>query len=209
MRKALIALTLALSACSAVEQQAGPHAGPIASPSSQTSNASPSAAEPLPTASKTVDQAVIEQEAMAAGEFVPVPQHKLRGLAVWSGTTVEGANVSTADLIGRRTVVNFWASWCGPCKAEWPLLQAASAQFPEINFVGIDTQDSLAHAKAWLETNPTNYQHFYDDRAIIKASLTTVPNMGMPITVILDEQGRITAWFSGGLNEKALTKILS
>lgn len=180
-------LTLALAACT----------------SATTSSQSQALPESTPTPSAT-------------GSAKPTPDRnaftlttKLVQLAPWSGKDLDGNDVSTETLTGKVTVVNFWASWCGPCREEWPILQAASEKYANVRFVGINTQDTLEHAKTWVVEHPTNYVHFFDDQSFIKASLTTVPNMGLPITVVLNNKGQVFAWYSGPITEGGLAKILN
>lgn len=145
---------------------------------------------------------------IARGDFVTVPSRLSAPLEVWKGFDFDGKPFSTGDLNGKVSVVNIWASWCGPCKEEWPVLQQAAAEHPSVRFVGVNTQDRLDKAKEWLATNPSNYQHVFDERGGIKAALTTVPNYALPITVVLDSKGRVAAWITGAIKVEPLRKIL-
>lgn len=205
----MIGVTLALAACSTTPSVSQPVSqnNKTATGAAPTSESAASAAL-QPTPSTTVaDIEQLQREAMAAGEFVPAT--KIKPFPNWTGTDLDGNTWNSSTLTGKTTVVNFWASWCGPCRNEWPILQQASNAHPNIRFIGINTQDSLDKARSWVSNNPTNYLHIFDERAVMKASLTTVPNRGMPITVILNSNGEITYWFSGEISSAALEKILS
>lgn len=204
MRAIVIALTLTLVGCSSHAPEVASNQAPI--PTVSTTSKATASPSVTPSPSPSVDIAELQQQAINAGEFVPADKIKL--FPLWSGTDLEGSSWSSSSLRGKKTLVNFWASWCGPCRNEWPLLQQASATHPEIRFIGINTQDSLEKARTWIAENPTTYLQIFDERAVIKASLTTVPNMGMPITVVLNTRGEITDWFSGEINARALEKIL-
>ncbi len=99
-------------------------------------------------------------------------------------------------LRGLPIVVNVWASWCGPCRAEFPLFQVASARFGRrIAFMGIDTLDASSDARGFLSKFPVVYPSYEDPSATIAHSL--VPTQGVPITVYIDRSGR-TAYFHQG-----------
>jgi len=74
-----------------------------------------------------------------------------------------------AELKGHPVVVNVWASWCGPCRAEFPLFQQASAKLGKrIAFLGINAEDSESSAKAFLADYPVPYPSYTDpDKGIV------------------------------------------
>lgn len=99
-------------------------------------------------------------------------------------------------LRGLPIVVDVWASWCGPCRAEFPLFQVASARFGRhIAFLGVDTLDASSDARGFLSKFPVPYPSYDDPSGNIARSL--VPTQGVPITVYIDRAGR-TAYFHQG-----------
>lgn len=109
-----------------------------------------------------------------------------------------------AHLAGldRPAVVNIWASWCVPCRSEAPLLDEAHSQHgDEIEFIGVDVQDSQAGAKQFLAEFGLGFDHFFDrDRAI--------PNfyggLGTPITMFFAPGGELVIVHNGVIDERAL-----
>lgn len=106
-----------------------------------------------------------------------------------------------ADL-GRPAVVNVWASWCGPCRSEAPILRAAHAQFgDEVEFIGIDVQDNQNDAKAFITEFGLEFDHYFD-------RTRSVPNyfaaIGVPITMFFNSKGDRVRTHLGVIDERGL-----
>ena len=126
-----------------------------------------------------------------------------------TGATLEGSTFST-DL-KRVTVVNVWASWCAPCRAEAPILSDFAEKNPQIQFVGIVTRDNLSAAKAFVNRFNLNYPTFIDDSLINKFQ-GSIPANGIPTTLIIDKNGLVAARISGATtvaNLKHLLELIS
>ncbi len=94
------------------------------------------------------------------------------------------------ELRGHPVVVNKWASWCGPCREEFPWFQELSAKLGKrIAFLGVDSNDSSAAARAFLSEFPVPYPSYSDpDQAIAEAIEARV---GFPGTAFYDSSGRL------------------
>ena len=95
-----------------------------------------------------------------------------------------------AQLRGRPVVINKWASWCQPCRAEFGAFQRASvAQGREVAFIGIDSGDtSRSDALAFLRSFPVSYPSYYDQSGQAGTALTG--STFTPVTVFYDRSGR-------------------
>jgi cytochrome c biogenesis protein CcmG/thiol:disulfide interchange protein DsbE len=92
------------------------------------------------------------------------------------------------QLAGRPVVVNKWASWCGPCRSEFPLFQAVATQRgKEVAFVGVDGSDKPPAAHEFLAAHPLPYPSYDDPRETIARSISAPANY--PITVFIDRRG--------------------
>jgi thiol-disulfide isomerase/thioredoxin len=107
-----------------------------------------------------------------------------------------------AQLHGTPVVVNVWAAWCGPCKAEAPLLRAASQTFGDrVQFLGVDILDSLDGARGFIADHGLTYPSVFDPPGAIRDSLGMI---GQPVTVFYDAQGNVVKTYPGQLTQTAL-----
>ncbi len=105
-----------------------------------------------------------------------------------------------ASLHGYPVVVNVWASWCGPCRFEFPLLQQASAAYGKrIAFLGVNSQDSDAGAETFLEEAPVPYPSYVDEGIV--AALGAGP--GLPVTAFYDRRGELCFLNKGVYSKQA------
>ena len=91
--------------------------------------------------------------------------------------------------LGYPVVVNVWASWCGPCRYEFPMFQEASAKFgKQVGFIGADSEDSETEAEKWLAGNPVPYPSYYESGSDYAASLKAT---GPPDTAFYNAKGEL------------------
>jgi cytochrome c biogenesis protein CcmG, thiol:disulfide interchange protein DsbE len=115
--------------------------------------------------------------------------------------------VSLAELRGTPVVLNFWASWCIPCKDEAPHFAAAARSYRrEIAFLGLDIQDFTADARGFLEDLDVPYPSIRDGSpdSFVAYGLT-----GVPETYYIDREGRIAAHSPGAISRAELERKLA
>lgn len=129
-----------------------------------------------------------------------------------SGKTLTGSRLSLSDYRGSVVVLNFWGSWCSPCRAEAPDLAALASQFRPrgVRFVGIDIQDEPSSAEAFMHTFRISYPSLNDPGdEIALAFRKTVPPSAIPTTLVIDRRGRIAARIVGGASYRALKTLIT
>ena len=122
-----------------------------------------------------------------------------------SGTTLNSGD-KTLNL-NQVTVINVWASWCAPCRAEAPVLQDFSIRYPQVQFAGILTRDNLSSAKAFYENFQLTYPTFTDDSLLLGFSGSIIPN-AIPTTLIIDKNGKVAVRISGEVTVATFQKLL-
>jgi len=128
-----------------------------------------------------------------------------------SSTKLGGGELDVADYRGRVVVVNVWASWCTPCRAETPELVKAAKELSkqDVAFVGINTRDSEASAEAFVRARGVTYPSFYDpDGTLLLGLRKSVPPKSLPSTLVLDQEGRVAASVIGRVSQAKLSTVV-
>jgi thiol-disulfide isomerase/thioredoxin len=115
--------------------------------------------------------------------------------AILNGLNVKNRKLS--DFKGNPLIINVWASWCGPCRAEMGSLQRLANQYNGKAFtvIGISTDDYRDKAMAFVEQTGITFENFHDNKLLLENMLGA--NM-IPLTVLVDDQGRVLAKVRGG-----------
>lgn len=128
-----------------------------------------------------------------------------------SGTGLTGEAIDIAAWRGDVVVINVWGSWCAPCREEAPILAATSAAYADqgVRFVGINVRDNSAAAIAFEESYGISYPSIDDSNGKALLSLAEhLPGAGVPVTLLLDRDGRPAARVLGAVQESTLTALV-
>jgi peroxiredoxin len=132
----------------------------------------------------------------AVGQVIPAAQRP--AAPDISGTTLTGGHLDTRSWRGHVIVVNFWGSWCVPCREEAPVLARAArdTQVLGVWFLGIDIREDPYAALAFQQHYSIPYPSISDPDNLIAALFGTAAPQATPSTYIIDASGRISwAWF--------------
>jgi thiol-disulfide isomerase/thioredoxin len=122
-----------------------------------------------------------------------------------TGMTLSGENYTYNK--DRVAVVNVWASWCSPCRAEAPTLVALANKYTDVAFIGILTRDNPANAEAFERRFNIPYPTVIDD-SILLGFKGSLPANAIPTTVILDKSGLVAARISGVVTVASLSELI-
>jgi thiol-disulfide isomerase/thioredoxin len=123
----------------------------------------------------------------------------------FSGTTLDGENFELPH--GGIVVVNVWASWCAPCRAEAPTLAALANKYKGVVFVGVLTRDSEVAARAFQNRFNLPYPTLVDDSVLLGFRDTLSAN-AIPSTILMDPKGRVAARISGEITVASLSDLI-
>lgn len=126
--------------------------------------------------------------------------------------TLTGQRFSLAAERGNVVVLNFWGSWCAPCRAEAPRLAALATYFghDRVRFFGDNVHDSAAAAEAFEQTHNVSYPSLNDPGAQVALAFhSTVPPTAIPSTLVIDRAGEIAARVIGEVNYDGLRHLIA
>ena len=206
---ALLALTLALAVVSCGQPSAAPVPTdtPTAVPQPPTATPEPTQVPPTPTPEPTAvpvptvtatpapTPRVIRPRAQS--EFKPAPDFEL--------ATFDGGTLRLSDLEGKVVVLNFWASWCPPCRWEMPFFETMWNEYRDrdVVFVGVAMSDTVEDAKGFAEESGVTYPIGLDETAEIVRAYEV---FSLPTTFFIDKEGQIQRRLTSAANE-ALLKV--
>lgn len=101
-----------------------------------------------------------------------------------------GSEVNLAQYKGEVVMINFWASWCGPCRQEMPLLEGIYKKYSRMGFtlLGVNVEPDSQAANEWLKQTPVSFPILYDKDSKVSKLYDVA---GMPSTVLIDRSGRL------------------
>ena len=130
----------------------------------------------------------------------------------FTGTTLTGSKLSLSSYRGQVVVLNFWGSWCVPCREEAPALAVVAKQYQSaaVTFLGVDERDTTASAEAFTRDFGITYPSVNDPSQEIALDFTAVvPLEGTPTTLVVDRTGHIAGAVFGAATYPDLTAILA
>ena len=124
---------------------------------------------------------------------------------IWGGEA--GNRIRLSNLSGKAVVLDFWASWCGPCKTQANIVDQIARRYEsrDVTVIGINTGDSREAALAFLQSRALSYPSLLDDDAAVAGAYRV---RQLPTLVVIDTQGRIVAVRRRLVREKELAELV-
>jgi peroxiredoxin len=123
--------------------------------------------------------------------------------------SVDGENLRLSEFRGEVVLINFWASWCGPCRQEMPVLSDLHDKYRALGFtvLGVNVEEDSAKARKLLQKMPVSFPVLFDNESVVSKQYDVV---AMPSTVLVDRNGNMRYLHKGykpGLENVYLQQI--
>ncbi|CAB4639822.1 MAG: redoxin domain-containing protein [Actinobacteria bacterium] len=132
--------------------------------------------------------------------------------ASWSGVTESGETISSTQLEGVITVMNFWYAGCAPCRIEMPELIELQTEFlPEgVQFIGVNVRDSAETSLAFARRIDMNFPSVMDAKtgSVVLGFTGVITPQAVPTTLVIDAQGNVSARVLGRIDKGILTTLV-
>ena len=129
-----------------------------------------------------------------------------------TGTSLTGSTIKLSSYRGKTVVLNFWGSWCAPCRGEAPTLAALDQQYGSkgVAFLGDDVADTPANALAFTKSAGITYPSFNDNGYLVTADFTQagVAVNETPTTVVIDKTGHVAGMVIGAASYEQLNTLI-
>ncbi len=147
----------------------------------------------------------------SASNMVEYPAGHRPAVPDVTGTSLTGTAIKLSGYRGKTVVLNFWGSWCAPCRSEADVLALLDKQYgPKgVAFIGDDVGDTPANALAFTRGEGITYPSINDQGYAVVAQLSqVVPVKDTPTTVVIDKTGHVAGTILGAVNYGDMTTLL-
>jgi peroxiredoxin len=144
-----------------------------------------------------------------AGKVIPVDQRAKA--PQFSGHLLDGGEFSSTELAGHVAVLNFWGSWCAPCRVETPEFQRVYADVKDegVAFLGLNVKEpSEQFATSFVDRFGIQFPSLYDPRGEVALAFRGYPANAIPSTIVLDQQGQVAAVYTGTVTTENLRTVI-
>ena len=140
-----------------------------------------------------------------------IPEAERASAPEFAGTLLGGGGFSSAELAGDIAVLNFWGSWCAPCRVETPAFQEVYADVRDdgVEFLGLNVKEtSEQFALAFVDRFGIEFPSLFDPRGEVALAFRDYPANFIPSTIVLDRDGRVAAVYTGEISQDDLRRVL-
>jgi thiol-disulfide isomerase/thioredoxin len=139
-----------------------------------------------------------------------IPEAVRRSAPAFSGQLLDESAFDSASLAGKIAVLNFWGSWCAPCRLEMPDFQAVHSDVQEegVQFLGVDVKDQRQLAQGFVDSIGVTYPSMFDPQGRVAMAFNGFPANVVPTTILLDRSSRVAAVYIAAVSEEELRAAL-
>jgi len=142
-------------------------------------------------------QSMIQFSGAAPAVGDPAPDFDLQNL--------EGENIHLSDLRGRPVLINFWATWCGPCQQEMPIFQHYSQEYPELQIIAVNGGESQPTVQKYADKWGLTFPILLDPTSEVNR---TYQANALPTSYFLDEYGYVKIVHIGSMSDRQMRNYL-
>jgi peroxiredoxin len=145
----------------------------------------------------------------AAGEVIPAADRA--SAPDFSGTLLGGGDWASGELAGDVAVLNFWGSWCAPCRVETPEFQEVYTEVADdgVQFLGLNVKDQEQFAQAFVTSKGITFPSLFDPKGQVALAFRDYPASAIPSTIVLDRDSRVAAVYTGEVRQDDLRAVLA
>ncbi|WP_369257877.1 TlpA family protein disulfide reductase [Geodermatophilus amargosae] len=140
-----------------------------------------------------------------------IPDGERAAAPDFGGTLLGGGDWTSAELDGQIAVLNFWGSWCAPCRVETPQFQEVFAEVRDegVAFVGLNVKEADEQfGQAFVDSEGIEFPSLYDPAGEVALAFRDYPANAIPSTIVLDREGRVAAVYTGEVSQDDLRAVL-
>ena len=144
-----------------------------------------------------------------AGEVIP--EDERAPAPDFGGTLLGGGEWTSDELDGQLAVLNFWGSWCAPCRVETPQFQEVYADVRDegVAFLGLNVKEADEQfGQAFVDTQGIEFPSLYDPAGEVALTFRDYPANAIPSTIVLDREGRVAAVYTGEVSQDDLRAVI-